>query len=211
MKKTLLSFIGATIVVACNNSSAPEMPETALSQLDGFVAIAPSDITESPFRRIGDAFLITAGVDADYNTMTASWGSWGIFFNEPTTTCLLRANRYTLEYIRRTKTYTLAFFDEQYREQVMHFGLISGRNSDKMKTHQLTVLTTPAGNIAYREASLIIECELIQLTTVHPDDFFRADDKAFIVGGYEEAKDYHKLVTGKITGVWAKAPSAATR
>jgi flavin reductase (DIM6/NTAB) family NADH-FMN oxidoreductase RutF len=148
--------------------------------------------------------LITAGTEADYNTMTAGWGGWGIIFNAPATWCMLRANRYTLEYIRNTKTYTLAFFEDEYNEQVLHFGQSSGRHSDKMKTHRLTVVATPLGNMAYKEASLIVECALEQVTTVHPDDFYTEEAKAFILGGYEEAGDYHKLVFGKITNVWRK-------
>ncbi|MDR0667341.1 MAG: flavin reductase [Prevotellaceae bacterium] len=205
MKKTLLIFIGAIGIAACNQPASSGSAAGTESPFEGFVSIAPGEIGENPFTRIDAAYLITAGDGDDYNTMTAGWGSWGIFFSEPTATCLLRANRYTLEYIRRTRSYTLAFFDDVWREEVLYFGQSSGRTGDKMKAHPLTAVVTPAGNVAYREASLIMECELVQLSTVHPDDFFRDSDRAFIDGGYEEAKDYHKWVVGRITNVWVKA------
>jgi flavin reductase (DIM6/NTAB) family NADH-FMN oxidoreductase RutF len=206
MKKITCILFVAVLWTACNNSSTTTTTATVNEQAFGelFEAVAPADITQNVFKWIGGDFLITSGTETDYNAMTAGWGGWGIFFSEPATCCMLRANRYTLEYIRNTKTYTLTFFGEEHRDHIMHFGQASGRNSDKMKTHKLTAVTTPAGNIAYKEALLIIECDLSQITTVHPDDFYTDEAKSFIVGGYDEAKDYHKLVFGKITNVWAK-------
>jgi flavin reductase (DIM6/NTAB) family NADH-FMN oxidoreductase RutF len=73
-----------------------------------------------------------------------------------------------------------------------------------MKKHTLTAVETPEGSIAYKEARLIIECELIEITTVNPDDFYTADARQFITDAYEEAHDYHKLVFGKIVKVWVR-------
>jgi flavin reductase (DIM6/NTAB) family NADH-FMN oxidoreductase RutF len=175
------------------------------SFLDLFQSIDPTTMTDNVFKLVGQDFtVITAGTEIDYNSMTASWGGWGILFNEPTTWCVLRANRYTLEFIRRENLYTMSYFDEPYKDQVMLFGIASGRNSEKMKNHILTAVETPGGSIAYKEARLIIECELTEITTVHPDDFYTADARMFITDAYAEAQDYHKLVFGKINYVWAR-------
>jgi flavin reductase (DIM6/NTAB) family NADH-FMN oxidoreductase RutF len=125
-------------------------------------------------------------------------------FNEPATWCFLRASRYTLEYMKREKTYTMSYFDEPYKDQVLLFGSSSGRDSDKMQKHTLSLVETPLGNISYKEAKLIIECELTQITTVQPDDFYTEEGKSFVVDAYKEIKAYHKLVIGKITHVWIK-------
>lgn len=168
-----------------------------------FRSIQPEDISESLFKLVGRDFtVITAGSEADYNSMTASWGGWGILFNQPTTWAFLRANRYTLEYIRREKIYTMAYFTEPYKEQVLLFGSSSGRDSDKMKKHTLTPVKTPSGSIAYKEAKLIIECALTEITTVSPDDYFTDEGRKFVVDAHNEVKDWHKLVFGRITGVW---------
>ncbi|MDR0694514.1 MAG: flavin reductase [Prevotellaceae bacterium] len=207
MKKVITILFVATLLVASSRQAVALEPEQTTNKpfVELFENVVPATMTDNVFKLVGEDFmLITSGTEADFNTMTAGWGGWGILFNTPATWCMLRANRYTLEYIRNTKTYTLAFFEDEYNNQVLHFGLASGRNSDKMKTHQLTAVTTPLGNIAYEEASLIIECELIQLTTIQPGDFYTEEAKAFVASGYEEAKDYHKLVFGKITNVWRK-------
>jgi flavin reductase (DIM6/NTAB) family NADH-FMN oxidoreductase RutF len=170
-----------------------------------FVSVAPAELTGNVFQLVGqDRLVITAGTETDYNSMAAGWGGWGILFNEPATWCFLRADRYTLEYMKREKTYTMSYFDEPYKDQVLLFGGSSGRDSDKMKKHILTAAKTPLGNISYKEAKLIIECELTQITTVQPDDFYSEEGKSFVAEAYKEIEAYRKLVLGKITDVWVK-------
>jgi flavin reductase (DIM6/NTAB) family NADH-FMN oxidoreductase RutF len=207
MKKVItILFVAALLVAGSQQSTVLGQEKTTDKPfVELFENVAPATMTDNVFKLVGEDFmLITSGTEADYNTMTAGWGGWGVLFNTPATWCMLRANRYTLEYMRKTKTYTLTFFEDEYNDQVFHFGMASGRNSDKMKTHRLTAVTTPLENIAYKEASLIVECELLQVTTIQPDDFYTEEAKAFAIDGYNDAKDYHKLVFGKITNVWRK-------
>lgn len=170
-----------------------------------FVSIAPAEMTGNVFQLVGrDHTVITAGTESDYNSMTAGWGGWGILFNEPVTWCFLRASRYTLEYMKREKTYTMTYFEEAYKDQVLFFGSSSGRDGDKMKKHTLTAVKTPLGNMAYKEAKLIVECELTEITSVQPDDFYTPEGKTFVEDAYKEVKAWHKMVFGRITRVWVK-------
>jgi flavin reductase (DIM6/NTAB) family NADH-FMN oxidoreductase RutF len=195
----------AGLLAACNTAPSKTDDVKSKSFIELFQPLDPTAMTDNVFKLVGQDFtVITAGTELNYNSMTASWGGWGILFNEPATWCLLRANRYTLEYIRQENLYTMSYFDDRYKDQVLLFGSASGRNSDKMKQHTLTVVETPEGSIAYKEARLIIECELIEITTVSPGDFYTADARLFITDAYEEAHDYHKLVFGKIAKVWVR-------
>jgi flavin reductase (DIM6/NTAB) family NADH-FMN oxidoreductase RutF len=170
-----------------------------------FQKTEPAKLTGNVFQLVGqDYMVITAGKEADFNSMTAGWGGWGVLLNAPSTWCMLRANRYTLELIKRDKTYTLCHFPDEYKEQVLYYGKLSGRNSDKMKNSPLTWVKTPDGNIAYKEAQLVIECKLLEVTTVAPDDFYSDNGREFVESGFNDAKDYHKLVFGEITSVWVK-------
>ncbi|MDR0420956.1 MAG: flavin reductase [Prevotellaceae bacterium] len=170
-----------------------------------FTGISADEINDNVFKLVGkDITVITAGKLPDFNSMAASWGGIGILFNRPVTWCMLRANRYTLEIIKNEHTYTLSYFPEEYKEQVLFFGSKSGRNTDKMKETTLTPVLTPDGNTTYKEARLVLECKLTEITTVQPDDFLNQDDKNFIIDGFNEAKEYHKLVFGEITNVWIK-------
>ena len=168
-----------------------------------YASISPEDFDENIFRLVGKDFtVITAGEDP--NSMVASWGGVGIMFNKPVTWCFLRANRYTLEKIRETGTYTMCYFPDQYKGDIMQFGTRSGRNTDKMDQTKLTPFLTPDGYPAYKEARIIIECKLIAASTVSKDEFYTDEAKTFLQEGYDEAKDWHKLVYGEITNILIK-------
>lgn len=170
-----------------------------------FTSIEPTEIAANVFKLVGEDYtVITGGRADDFNSMTASFGGWGQLFDYPTTWCFLRANRYTLEYIKEKKTYTMSYFADRYKDQVLYFGSQTGKGTDKMKNSTLSAVETPMGNMAYKEAQLILECEVIEITTVNPADFYSERGKQFVEEAYKEANDYHKLVFGKITSVWIR-------
>jgi flavin reductase (DIM6/NTAB) family NADH-FMN oxidoreductase RutF len=204
MKKILCFIVFNIFLAACGSQNESNyLKDKQLAEL--FKNIPAAEFGGNVFKLVGeDNMVITSGDESDYNSMTAGWGGWGIFFNEPTTWGMLRANRHTLKYIRKNKTYTLSFFNPGYRDQLTLFGSLSGSNSDKMKKHALTPVLMPNGSVAYKEAKLIIECDLSEITTVNPADFYTDSMKKFVGDAYAETKDYHKLVFGKITGLWIK-------
>ncbi|MCC8173108.1 MAG: flavin reductase [Odoribacter sp.] len=219
MKRLLFLSLAFAFFISCNTSNTnstvtQEVKEekTAVTPLDVnksfdelFKSVQPNDLDENVFKVTAEDYaVITAGTLSDYNSMVASYGGWGILFGDPVTWCFLRANRYTLEYMRANEKYTFAYFDAPYKEKIMHFGTSSGRGTDKMKTHDLTAVETPNGSISYKEARFIIECELVEITTVSPDDFYSEKGKNFVIEGFEDAKEYHKLVFGKITNIWER-------
>jgi flavin reductase (DIM6/NTAB) family NADH-FMN oxidoreductase RutF len=222
MKKSVLIVAGLFLICSCTEKGKTAMErikeqkerkavaqqkadikEKAFDEL--FQPLEVADLTDNVFKLVGKDFtVITAGDSVAYNSMTASWGGMGILFEKPVTWCFLRASRYTLELMRKETTYTMSYFDDNYKEQVLFFGSKTGRNTDKMKETTLTHVLTPSGNSSYKEARLIFECKLTEITTVNPDDFYAQSDRDFVIEGYNDAKAYHKLVFGEITKVWTK-------
>ena len=215
--KTLLLTIAMFALVACGNTS--QQLETKTKQgktmtmtqneiktlsFDELFVAADVQTLGDPFAIGKDFSVLTAG-DADhYNSMVASWGGWGILFERPSIYHLLRSNRYTLELMRKNNTYTVALFPEEYKEQIMIFGGSSGRDSNKMKETTLTAVATPAGNMTYKEAAVVLECKLSEITTVSPDDFLNESDKQFVVEAHAETGEYHKMIFSEITNVWIR-------
>ena len=171
-----------------------------------FRTIEPDEFRNTLSGLVGqkDHAVITAGTDTLHNSMAASWEFLGHYFEKPTTFCLLGAQRYTLELIKEHRTYTMSFFPEQFNGDVFAFGRGSGRNSDKMKETKLTHVLTPSGNSAWKEAEVVVECRLFEITTVNPDDFYDGEAKTFVENGKKEGGDYHKLVFGTVTNVWIR-------
>ena len=170
-----------------------------------FTHISPEEICDNVFTLTGKVFpVITAGKEDQYNSMTASGGGFGLLFMKPTTWCILREDRYTLEIIQKEQTYTMSYFPHEYKEQVLFLGSKSGRDSEKMKEVALTSVQTPSGDMSFKEARLIIECKLTQLTTANPADFYPQETKDLINKAFKEANVYRKYVFGEITHVWVK-------
>ncbi|MGA2832117.1 MAG: hypothetical protein ABSE55_03500 [Terracidiphilus sp.] len=177
--------------------------EMSFDQL--FKEISPKEIDDNVFTLVGKDFtVITAGKQDHYNSMTGSGGGLGMLFMKPSTWCILRADRYTLEIIQKEHTYTMSYFTSEYKEQILFLGSKSGRDSEKMKEVQFTSVQTPSGDMSYKEARLIIECKLTALTTANPDDFYTQETRDYINEAYKEANVYRKLVFGEITHAWVR-------
>jgi hypothetical protein len=73
-----------------------------------------------------------------------------------------------------------------------------------MKEVELTSIQTPDGNISFKEAKLIFECKLTQLTTPSPDDFCTQEGKDYIDKMYKAPNEHRKYVFGEVIRVWIK-------
>lgn len=176
---------------------------TNLDQL--FKQVSPEEISDNVFTLAGKVFpVITAGKKDCYNSMTASGGGFGVLFKKPVTWCILQSTRYTLELMLKQQTYTLSYFPDEYKKQVLFLGSKSGRDSKKMKEVELTGIQTPSGNITFEEAKLVIECKLTQITTPNPDDFCSQEAKEYVNEMYKDPREYRKYVFGDIAHVWVK-------
>jgi flavin reductase (DIM6/NTAB) family NADH-FMN oxidoreductase RutF len=87
---------------------------------------------------------------------------------------------------------------------MLFLGSKSGRDSEKMEEVTLTSVQTPSGDRSFKEAKLIIECNLTQITTPNLNDFYSQKVKDYINEAYKDANDYRKYVFGEITYVWVK-------
>jgi Conserved protein/domain typically associated with flavoprotein oxygenases, DIM6/NTAB family len=171
-----------------------------------FKEIAPDEIGDNVFTLVGKDFpVVTVGNKDDYNSMTASGGGLVLLFRKPSTMLLFPQNRYTLNLIEKEQKYTLSYFPDEYKKQVMFLGSKSGRDSNKMQEVELTGIETPDGNMSFKEARLIIECKLSQIVVPHfPDDFYLQEDIDYLTEPYKDAGEHRRYVFGEITKVWKK-------
>ena len=155
--------------------------------------ISVNDWSDNLFTRIGtDWMLVTAGDREKSNTMTANWGGAGILWNKPVAFSFIRPQRYTLEFMEREEYYSLAFFDNGFREALNFCGTKSGRDFDKWKETGLT----PAFDLAPypEEARVVLICRKLYRQDMTPESFLDAEvrDKNY------PGKDYHRVFVGEI-------------
>ena len=160
-----------------------------------FKSIKPEEIGDNPFKLVGsDWMLITAGPPDAYNTMTASWGGLGVIWNRNVCWCVIRPVRYTYEFMEKAESFTLSFFDEQYRDALNLCGSKSGRDVDKAAATGLTPIAgTLPGTTCFAQARLVIACRKIYYQDLIPGQFLDPG----IEGNYPQ-KDYHRMYFGEI-------------
>lgn len=162
--------------------------------------IKPTEIKENIIELISKTWmLVTSGDKNDFNTMTASWGMAGEMWGMNVAECVIRPQRFTHEYIERTNKYTLSFFPENMRKILGVMGTKSGKEIDKMHYPGLNAEELPSGQISFKEAKLIIECEVIYSDAFTPENF---KDKTILEKWYDN--DLHTRYIGKITHVWVR-------
>ncbi|QQS51932.1 MAG: flavin reductase [Bacteroidota bacterium] len=166
-----------------------------------FRSIKPEEIQSNIFSLIGkEWFLITAGTEKEFNTMTASWGMAGILWNKPIFVSYVRPTRHTYLFMQEADIFTISFIGEN-REAIHKIcGSKSGRDTNKIKESGLRPVLTERGNISFEQANLVLECRKIYFDDLKPVYFLPDDiDEVFYPN-----QDYHRVYYGEILNVYTR-------
>ncbi len=152
-----------------------------------FNSVDFSTLNQQIARELGKEWmLITAKKpDGSFNTMTASWGGFGVLWNKPVAFCFIRPQRYTLEFVNEAKNCTLSFFGGEYMADLALLGRESGRDGDKIAKTSLTPM--PIGDtVSFEQAKRIFVCRKLYCQQMDETCFLDAD----LLKNYPD-KDYH--------------------
>ncbi len=151
----------------------------------------------TPFSSVGkDWMLIAAGTGVareTWNTMTASWGAFGVHWGKRTITCMVRPTRHTYAFIEREPLVTFSFFGPEMRKALEICGSTSGADTDKASVAGLTPVILEPGAVGFDEARLTFVCKKIYAQDLDPALFI---DQA-IEKNYPQ-KDYHRVYVCEI-------------
>lgn len=172
-----------------------------MQSLTNYTELNPDDLDDNVFDLIDKQWmLITAGTAYNYNSMTASWGGFGILWNKPIAIVFIRPHRYTYKFVEENPTFNLSFYTKEYRSALQFFGTKSGRDYNKPKETGLSPVITPNKSISYNEARLIMDCKKLYFGDLDPKNFI---DKSFIEKIYPN-QDFHRFFIGEIIGCYSK-------
>lgn len=104
--------------------------------------------------------LLTAGVKGDFNTMTISWGGFGTLWNKPVVTVYVKPIRYTYKFMENNDYFTVSFYDDKYKKDLLTLGTKSGRDSDKISLTSLNPLYLD-NSVSFEEANVTLVCKKI--------------------------------------------------
>ena len=163
--------------------------------------IDPKVLDENVFKLIGEQWmLVTAGNAEKFNMMTASWGGLGFLWNRPVAFVFIRPQRYTFDFVERNEGFTLSFFGEEYRKVLQLCGTKSGREIDKVAETKLTPFATPSGNMAFEEASFVLDCRKCYTDMIEKGNFIDYET----VARWYPHEDFHKMYVAEIIGAWRR-------
>lgn len=148
-----------------------------------------------------DWMLITAGKAGNFNTMTANWGLMGELWFENMVEVVVRQQRYTKEFIDREGRFTLTFFPADFKKILTVMGTKSGRDIDKMHYAGLDAEELPSGQITFKGAKLVVECEVVYSDMLSEANFH---DKALYEKCYGKIPGgIHTRYYGRVLHVWS--------
>lgn len=169
--------------------------------MKGFREIDPALLPDNFIRTIGQEWmLVTAGDGASCNTMTASWGMAGEMWGCHAAMVVIRPGRYTKGFVDARERLTLSFFDGSYRGALTYCGTHSGRDGDKIAEAGLTVALTDAGEPAFAEARLVLECRKMYADELREERFLDAGP----VRKWYPQRDFHTFYIVAIERAYVK-------
>lgn len=168
-----------------------------------FKEISTKEFKLNPFDIKNAWMLITASKpDGSINTMTASWGGFGIMWNKEIAWVVIRPQRYTKEFVDVNDSFSLTFFNKDYKKQLGYLGKVSGRDEDKIVKSGLTV-ALHNGIPYFEEAEAAVFARKLYAQPMGEEFFIDTDQ---ITHWYPE-KDYHILYLAEVTGILKKEES----
>ncbi|SBV92455.1 flavin reductase [uncultured Dysgonomonas sp.] len=168
--------------------------------MNQFKEINIKDFSPNPFEIKDKWMLISAAKpDGTVNTMTASWGSFGIMWNKEVVFIVIRPQRFTREFVESSESLSLTFFDDSYKKALAYLGKASGRDEDKITKAGLSVAMD--NDVPYFEqAERVIFAKKLFVQRIEEAAFL--DEK--IIDRWYPEKDFHYLYIAEITKVLEK-------
>ncbi len=167
--------------------------------MSNFKEIKVKELPLTPFDIKTNWMLITAEKEGKVNTMTASWGGFGIMWNKEVVYIVIRPQRYTKEFVDTVDSFSLTLFDKSYLKKLGYLGKVSGRDENKIEVAGLTVLHKN-GVPYFEEAETVIFAKKLFAQPITEDSFI---DKSVIDQWYPE-KDFHTLYVAEISHILIK-------
>ena len=148
--------------------------------------------------------LLTTKADDKVNTMTIGWGKIGIEWNRPVFIAYVRESRYTKEMLEKNGEFTVNIPMGEIDSRILgHCGRTSGRDTDKIKDLNLTLVDSDAVSVpGILELPLTLECKVIyqqdqDLSALEPN----LRERSYPAGTAEE-NNFHTAYYGLITAAY---------
>ncbi|MDD4212720.1 MAG: flavin reductase [Bacilli bacterium] len=143
-------------------------------------------------QQIYNGCLLTAGPIDDYNTMTIGWGMIGTLWGKEVFMCFVRPTRYTYEFMERHSTFTISFYNTNFRQEMSYLGTRSGKNTSKVADVHFEPIAIGDG-VTFKQAYQTLVCKKIYHQDMDASQFPEA-----VLKTYYSAGGIHRLYVGEV-------------
>jgi flavin reductase (DIM6/NTAB) family NADH-FMN oxidoreductase RutF len=148
--------------------------------------------------------LVSQGRGGKPNAMTIGWGFLGTIWGKPVCVVAVRKSRYTHGLMGESKDFTVCLPGKGMAKVLDYIGNNSGRDHDKIKEMNLSVVKGISVSTPYfEECPVHIECTTVFKTEMAPGQLDAAIEKEVY-----KTPDYHTIYFGEVKGVYATGDAA---
>lgn len=140
--------------------------------------------------------LVTAGDINHYNTMTISWGGLGTLWSKPVVTVYVKPIRYTWQFLNDNDYFTVSFYPEDCRKDLLTLGTKSGRDGNKVGETSLIAKECENGTVTFDKAEVTLLCKKI-----YQQDMIKENIPADVIKTYYETEAPHRMFVGEVIKV----------
>ena len=143
------------------------------------------------------ALLVSAKKDGSVNVMAIGWALIGRMWEKDFALVAVRPSRHTFGFIEESGEFTINIPTDDMKKTVEYCGTVSGRDEDKFKRKNLTLLKGNSVNSPIIEqCCLHYECKVAYKTKVLPEILSKD-----IISTHYPQGDFHTFYLGEILAV----------
>ena len=105
--------------------------------------------------------ILSAGDKNSYNSMAIEWGSLGVAFRKPVFTVYVKPDRYTYEFMEKTKIFTVNIINKKIYKKFSVYGNKSGKDINKEEVAGTHIKFLNDGGITFDEAEEVFVCKML--------------------------------------------------
>lgn len=156
-----------------------------------------SEFDKNVFNELSKTWgIITAGnKETGCNSMTVSWGGFGVLWGMNVCFLFVRKTRYTKEFLDKTNQVTISFLPNKYIKEKTLFGRQSGRNVNKYLETNLH----PVYEVDYDGYYLAEADYVFKMKKIHSIDIPKESLPKDIQEEYYDCDTSHTMYICKIT------------
>ncbi|MGD1821705.1 MAG: flavin reductase family protein [Pleomorphochaeta sp.] len=167
------------------------------------------DYTNQIMRTLSKGVLLTTKSGNRVNSMTISWGAFGIEWAKPIFSVYVRQSRFTKKLLEENPEFTINIPLNDYDKKIISFcGTKSGNDVDKIKEMNLTLVDSELISVpSIKEFPLTLECKVIykqlqdknQISEEMKVKFYPEEVSSDFHGAN---KDFHTVFYGEIVDAY---------